>query len=252
MIIGVISAKGGVGKTTLVSNVGAALVKEFKKSVLLIDGNVTIPTLGIHFGILPQEKTLDDILNGDSTFDQTIYIHPSGVDMVLGSLDLKTEYPDPTALKEKLSQIKDQYDIILIDGAAGIGREVISTIQASDHVLIVTNPDMTSVAAALKAIKISNFLNVPVLGIALNKVTKEKYELNVPDTEEICETKVISTIPFDKKIAESIKNMTPIVLSDEKTTSSIAFKTLAAHLIGEEYYRETFWDKLKRIFKLKS
>ncbi|MEM5829362.1 MAG: cell division ATPase MinD [Candidatus Aenigmatarchaeota archaeon] len=250
MIIGVISAKGGVGKTTVVSNLGAVLVKEFGKKVLVVDGNITTPTLGIHLGMLSQEKTIDDVLDGNLIFNQAIYIHPCGLHIAPASLSLRTRYPDVEKLKEILRGVKESYDVIFIDGAAGIGREVLSTIQASDGVLVVTNPEMTSIVAAIKAIKISNTLNIPVLGIVINKVTKGKHELKISDVEELCEVKVISTIPYDKKIPESIKKMTPVVLLYPNSPSSLAFKSLAAYIIGEAYPKETFWDKLRKILRL--
>lgn len=246
MIIGVISAKGGVGKTTVVSNLGATLVKNFGKRVLVVDGNITTPTLGVHLGMLSQEKTLDDVLEGNLSFHQSIYIHPCGLHIVPASLSPKTAYPDPEGLKEKLVEIKDQYDFIFIDGAAGIGREVIATIHASDNILVVTNPEMTSILSAIKAIKISRSLNVPVVGISINKVTKGKYELKTPDIEELCETKVISVIPFDKKIIESIRKMIPIVLYDKNSDATKAFNSLAAYIAGEDTPKEKFWDRLKR------
>ena len=250
MIIGVISAKGGVGKTTVVSNVGAALVKNFGKKVLVIDGNITTPTLGIHLGMLSQDKTLHDVLNGSINFTQAIYIHPCGLHIVPASLSPTSEYPDPQILKEKLEEIKGAYDIIFIDGAAGIGREVISAIRASDSVLIVTNPEMTSVLSAIKAIKISRSLEVPILGVVLNRATREKHELKASDVEELCEAKVISTIPYDKKIPESVRRMTPVVLYDKNAKSVPAFNSLAAKIIGEELREEGFLQKLKRFLRL--
>ena len=250
MIISVVSAKGGVGKTTVVSNVGTALVKNFGKKVLVVDGNITTPTLGIHLGMLSQEKTLHDVLSGSVNLTQAIYIHPCGLHIIPASLSPTSEYPDPQTLKEKLEEIKNSYDVIFIDGAAGIGREVISAIKASDNVLIVTNPEMTSVLSAIKAIKISRSLGVPILGIVLNRATREKHELKVSDVEELCEAKVIATIPYDKKIPESIRRMTPVVLYDKNAKSVPAFNSLAAQIIGEELRKEGFLDKLKRFLRL--
>jgi septum site-determining protein MinD len=250
MIISVVSAKGGVGKTTVVSNVGTALVKNFGKRVLVVDGNITTPTLGVHLGMLSQEKTLHDVLAGNMNLTQAIYIHPCGLHIIPASLSPTSEYPDPQTLKEKLEEIKNSYDVIFIDGAAGIGREVISAIRASDNVLIVTNPEMTSVLSAIKAIKISRSLGIPILGVVLNRATREKHELRVSDVEELCEAKVIATIPYDKKIPESIRRMTPVVLYDKNAKSVPAFNSLAAQIIGEELRKEGFFDKLKRLLRL--
>jgi cell division ATPase MinD len=250
MIISVVSAKGGVGKTTVVSNVGAALVKNFGRRVLVVDGNITTPTLGIHLGMLSQDKTLQDVLAGNINLTQAIYIHPCGLHIIPASLSPEKEYPDPLILKEKLEEIRNAYDVIFIDGAAGIGREVISAIRASDCVLIVTNPEMTSILSAIKAIKISKSLEVPILGIVLNRATREKHELKVSDVEELCESRVIGIIPYDKKIPESIRRMTPVVLYDKKAKSVPAFNSLAAKIIGEEFRKEGFFDKLKRFLRL--
>ncbi|MEM5855558.1 MAG: cell division ATPase MinD [Candidatus Aenigmatarchaeota archaeon] len=249
MIISVVSAKGGVGKTTVVSNLSVALVKNFGKKVLAIDGNITTPTLGIHLGMLSQEKTLHDVLNGSLNLNQAVYIHPSGLHVIPSSLSPSSEYPDPEILKEKLEIVKGVYDFVFIDGAAGIGREVIAAIKASDYVLIITNPEMTSVLSAIKAIKISKFLGVPILGIVINKATKGKHELKTQDVEELCEAKVLATIPYDKKIPESIRKMMPVVLYDKKAASSRAFNSLAAQIAGEEKVEESFLEKLKKIFK---
>jgi septum site-determining protein MinD len=247
MIIGIISAKGGVGKTTVTSNLGAVLVKEFNKRVLVIDGNITTPSLGVHLNTLSQEKTLDDVLNGTVNFIDTIYAHPSGLHVVPSSLSPDPDLPDTEKLKEKLEGMKDKYDIILIDAAAGIGREVLSVINASDNVLVVTNPEMTSILGAVKAIKISKALNIPSLGIVLNKTEKGNHKLKTSDVEELCESNVISEIMYDKDIYTSIKNMNPLVLEKSNSPTTKSFRELAAKLLGENItVKKSFWNRIFR------
>ena len=245
-VIGIISAKGGVGKTTIATNLGIALVREFGERVLVIDGNITTPTLGLQLGILSQERNVDDVLEGKESFYQATYIHPSGLQVVPASLSLKHPYPDPENLREKLTEIRDKYDFILIDGAAGIGREVIAVIQASDSVLVVSNPEVTSVVAAIKAIKISKLYNIPVIGMALNKATKKSYELKTNEIKELSEMDIISIIPYDKKILESIKKMKPVFLY-HKSKSKKPFKDLAAYIAGEAP-KKGFREKLRKWF----
>lgn len=60
-VIGIVSGKGGVGKTTLVANLGLSLVK-FGKSVTAVDCNVTTSHLGFNFGLHYYPKTLNNIL----------------------------------------------------------------------------------------------------------------------------------------------------------------------------------------------
>ncbi|MCC5994421.1 MAG: cell division ATPase MinD [Candidatus Aenigmarchaeota archaeon] len=251
VVIGIISAKGGVGKTTVTSNLASALVKFFGKRVLAVDGNITTPNLGIHFGMLSQENTLTEVLEDKIDITQAIYIHPSGVHIIPASLSAMVEHPDTSKLKEKIDKVKDNYDFVLIDGAAGIGREVISTIKASDQILLVSNPDMAAIISGLKAKKIVHALNVPLRGLVLNKVEGKEHEMKLEQIEELTEARIIGQIPFDKKVIESISKMTPVVLLDGRTRASRSFKKLAAE-ITEEFYVEkgSIWDKIKKLFRL--
>lgn len=244
MTIAVISAKGGVGKTTVTANVAASMVKDFGKKVLVIDGNITTPTLGIHLGILSQERTLDDVLHGKLKMQQAVYIHPCGLHIVPASLSPTTDYPDPEILKDRIREVKESYDVVMVDGAAGIGREVISAIRASDDILVVTNPDMASIVSAIKAIKIARSMNASIIGLVVNRMTKGRHEPRIQDIEELCETRVIATIPFDQSVLESVKTMTPVVLNKKPSRSSEALKSLAGYLVGEEYKPMSFTQRL--------
>jgi MinD-like ATPase involved in chromosome partitioning or flagellar assembly len=64
--IGVISIKGGVGKTTVSSAIASGLVNHYGKKVLLVDANYSAPNLGLHMDIVEPVKTIHDVLAGKS------------------------------------------------------------------------------------------------------------------------------------------------------------------------------------------
>lgn len=243
-IISIISAKGGVGKTTLTANLGVIFAEEFGKRVLLVDGNITTPTLGLQLGILSQQNTLTEVLNDNLSIYQAIYMHPCGLHLIPASLAIDQKYENIEFLKDKLLGVKDSYDIILIDGAAGIGKEVISALKSSDSAIIVSNPEIASITAAIKAVKIARALNVQVLGLILNRVERKSYELKIGEIEDLTETKVMGIVPYDRRIQESARHMTPIALYKRRSISRAAFKILAGR-IANEPVKETVLSRVK-------
>jgi septum site-determining protein MinD len=250
MIIGIVSGKGGTGKTTITANLATVLAREGKR-VLAVDGNITTPNLAIHFGYtLPPKNTLIEVLNSSIQVREAIYNLPSGVHLLPSSLSMYISYPDPEVLTEKISEIKDEYDYILIDGAAGIGREVISAINASDKVLLVSNPSMTSIIAGIKVAKVVKACDKPLIGIVLNKVRNRKYELRSERVEELCENEVIASIPFDEHMEESVANGNPLVSYYERSSVCRIFEKLASRLTGMEIKeKETFWGRVINALK---
>lgn len=248
-VIGLVSAKGGVGKTTVTSNLGVVLANQ-GENVLLVDGNITTPTLGMHFGVAPKGNTLKEVLENKIPLRNAVKVHSSGVKLLPSSLAPEKNYPDPEGLKEKIGAIRNMYDYILIDGAAGIGREVIASMEASDVLLVVTNTEITSAVSACKIIKLAEMMSIPVMGIVVNKSFNTRHQMTTSEMEELCERKVIGTIPFDSRIPESLHRQAPV--SSEKRSSKAvhSFRKLAAVVSGKEADEESFADKIKKALSL--
>ena len=84
-VIGILSGKGGVGKTTLTGNLAVELAK-LGKEVYAIDCNISTSHLGMYFGFYDYDITLNDVLRGSHEIEDSIYEHKSGVKIVPGSL----------------------------------------------------------------------------------------------------------------------------------------------------------------------
>lgn len=250
-IIGIVSGKGGVGKTTLTANIGLALVKEFRKKVLVVDGNVTSANLGLHLGFLYPPTTLHDVLDDRVAPAQSVYIQESGLHVIPSSLSIKRKaYYEK--LRDKLYHLVDNYDVILVDGAAGVGAEVKAAMHACDELLIVTTPEVPSIAGAIKVIETAKELQIPIKGIVVNEYKRQKFETSVNEIETTCGVPVLAVIPDEVGIPASIAHRVPIVQYLPKSESSQVFFKLAAQLVNEKYKeRTTFFTRVMRRIGLK-
>jgi len=246
-IIGIISLKGGVGKTSSVANLGAVLASEFGKKTLVIDANFSSPNLGLHLGLVEHGATIHDILLNRANVNEAIYEHESGFHFIPGAYISRKV--SPFKLKEKISYLKDHYDMILIDSSPNLNEEVLATMIASDELLVVTSPDYPTLSTTLRAVRLAKQRKTPITGLILNRVRNKKFELSIKDIEEAAQVPVLSVLPEDISVLEALAETKPVALHKPKSNTAIEYKKLAACLIGEKYEDPRLWPKIKSIFK---
>jgi septum site-determining protein MinD len=232
------SGKGGVGKTTLASNLAAALTY-FGENVIVVDANLTTPNLGLHLGMHLTPNTLHDVLKGECRLKDVIYPHPYGFKVIPASLGLNDlKRVDVGRLPEISLNLIGKADYVIMDCAAGLGREAISALSASDEAIIVTNPDLPSVTDALKVKKIAKETNVKIIGAVINRVRGSVFELTKEEIEELLDVPIIAEVPEDPNIALSIALKKPLVEFSPDSPAAVEIKKLAALLTGRKYERE--------------
>ncbi len=250
-VIGIVSIKGGVGKTTVVSNLGAALARQFNRKVLLIDGNMSAPNLGLHLGMLNSKYSLHDVLYHQVPIWNAVRKSEFGFDVITSSLMPKAEHRarlNPYKLHNRISQIKKEYDFILIDSSPNLNDEMIATMIASDELLAVTSPDFPTLSCTMHAVKVAKERKTPIMGLILNKVRGKKFELSAQEIENSTGVPVLSIIDDDIKVLESLSKTAPALVTAPKSDSSVAYNSLAAKLCGEEYTDKRFFSQVKSIF----
>ncbi len=236
MTIGVLSLKGGVGKTSVVSSLGDAL-SGFGRKVLLIDGNVSAPNLGLHLNVIDPEVTIHHVLMRKANANKAIY-KVDNLDVIPASL---TENPtNLLKLRNRIRSLKKNYDVILIDSPPALNEEAMGVILASDKLLLVTTPDYPAVKTSIQTIKLAKQQGLPIIGMVLNKVHNKEFEINIGDIEEMAQIPVMAMIPHDVNILKALSNFMPSTKYKPNSNASKEYRKLAATLIGEKYSGRRF------------
>ncbi len=238
-IIAIVSGKGGVGKTFTTVNLGLAL-QDFGEYVIVVDTDVTVSNLGLHLGSYSFPVTIQDVLSGEENIYKSIYTHKSGLMIIPSSLSMKTVggiSKNSKKLKNVLNKLTGN---IILDCPPGLSEEALSLIDVADDVIIVTNPDLSSITDAVKVIKIVRSKGKNLIGIVVNRIHGDKYELKPAEIEIMCEAPIIGKIPESDLVRKSIFEETPIMRYAPYSDVSIAFKKAAANIIGVEYHSPKF------------
>ena len=210
-IIVITSGKGGVGKTTTAINLGASLNK-LNKQTVIVDANLNTPNIGIHLGAPIVPITLNHVLKGKAQIEDAIYEHYSGTKIIPSSLSVKELTKFNTKKIPEIAQIlKEKYDFVIFDSAAGFGEEVMAVIEASEEIIIVTNPEMPAVTDALKAVKVAREKNKNVTGVIITRHKNARYEMPLSSIKSMLETPIIGVIPEDKSVKEALTKRDAVI-----------------------------------------
>ena len=234
-IIVISSGKGGVGKTTTAINLGAA-INYFGEDVLIIDGNLSTPNVGIHLNSPEVPVNLNHVLLKKSSIFEAVYEHDSGIKIIPASLSIK----ELKKIKpERIVDFKDEFKkiskYIIVDSAAGLGQEARSAMSLADEIIIITNPEMPAITDALKTIKVAGEMKKTVIGVIMTRVRKNKIEMQPDVVREMLEIPILGMVPEDDNVQRALNMKDAIVNVIPKSKASRAYKEIAAKLIGADY-----------------
>ncbi len=198
-IIGVFSAKGGVGKTTTTIILGKVL-QEMGKDVLIVDGNLSAPDLSNWLKINP-EKHLHGALRNEYPIFEAVFVHESGLMFIPGSRDIDYLVDlNLFSIEPLIKKLKDYSEIILVDTPPGRNEEVIATLRAIDEAIIIVNPEWNSVENAIIMKELIERMNKDLLGMIIVENKKYKKKLKKEEIINRVKTRLIGYIPFHKDI----------------------------------------------------
>lgn len=253
-IISFVNQKGGTGKTTAAVSIGAGLLKEGYKT-LLVDldpqANTTI-SLGIDptkvdssmYEVLLQEVPLGEILMTSSSTG--VELAPARKELSNTDLNLATEKNNQLRLKEALKDLKDKYDFILIDCPPSLSLLSVNALAASNGVLIPILCDYLSLEGlkqlmdSISLIKKRINQELKIVGILPNmvdfrlKLTHESLDLVRNHFKELI---------FDNIVRTCVR------LKEAPSFGKSIF-TYAPHSIGVENYHAVVKEMLERVRRI--
>lgn len=165
-IVSFFSPKGGSGKTTLAVSVAAGIAKYLKKKVLLIDLDLQFG--GIDFMLkLKAKNTIADLTDSASykSYDDikhAIISHDSGISLLPSPLKTEqSENVDSGHLRKIISLCRNQYDYIIIDTHSLLHDMTINTLDLSDFIMLIMNPDVINSVAIHDCLNVMDGLKYP-------------------------------------------------------------------------------------------
>jgi pilus assembly protein CpaE len=238
-VITVASPKGGVGKTTITTNLAVGLAAVAPDSVVLVD-------LDIHFGDvatalnLMAEYSLPDAVRAGMGGDPLAvkpYLtrHETGLWVVAGS-DSPADAESITAegVASLIRALASSFAFVLIDTAPGLDEETLAALDATDVLILVAGLDVPGVRGLRKEIDTLARLQLPLESryVVLNFADSSR-GLTVADVEASVQAKVDHVLPSSKMVPISVNQGIPLLQSQVKDPVAREIGALVARITGQ-------------------
>lgn len=234
-VITVFSPKGGVGRTTLATNLAIVTKLASEKRVLLIDGNPSFGDVGVSLN-LSSAKTIADLAANSGQLDadfieEVLSDHSSGLRVLLAAPSPQdAEGISGEQVRAIIGQVLMSFDYIFIDARPSFDEVQLAFLDLSDTVLLTLTMEMTAIKAAKQYLEVSELLGYPAEKntLVLNRFGTIS-QITVEDIETHLKGEVKSRIPDEPALVlRSINEGVPLVFSDPESRFGRAIHALAS------------------------
>jgi flagellar biosynthesis protein FlhG len=258
--ISITSGKGGVGKSTMVANLAAALSRSGRR-VLMLDGDLGMANLDIMFGRRAQQTIHHVLFDGARIEDVIMNVAPN-LDLIPGGSGIYELQRLPPALRQgildQVSELPNNYDYLLIDTAPGIDDNVLYLNAAANEIMVVVTPDPSSLTDAYSLIKVLNQRHREnKFSILCNMVRDDREAMAVfQRLSEVADRFLCVSltyrgfVPMDSGLQKATKLQQLALDFNPRLPASLSIQQIAKKLNGFENVQEVkggiqfFWQQL--------
>lgn len=262
-VIVITSGKGGVGKTTTTANIGTGLALQNKK-VVLIDTDIGLRNLDVVMGLENRiVYDLVDVVEGSCRIKQALIKDKrfDGLYLLPAAQTKDKTAVNPEQMIKLCSELKEEYDYILIDCPAGIEQGFKNAIAGANRAIVVTTPEVSAVRDADRIVGLleANELRNPHLIVNRVRIdmVKRGDMMTIDDIIDILAIDLIGVIPDDEKIVVSTNRGEPAV-TDNKSLAGQAYRNVTRRILGDNVpimdleTDDGLIFKIKKLFGLKT
>lgn len=218
-VIAVASPKGGVGKTTIATNVAAALAQQSPTGTVLVDLDVQFGDVAAALDLEPR-YTLADLVSGPVTGDaialkSLLTRHESGLHVVPGVRSpVEADQVGTDHIARLLKTLKREFRYVILDTAPGLSEQTLVALDYATDVVLVCGLDVPSVRGMRKELEVLHELDLESLNIHIVvNMADRAGGLSVADVTATLGRKVDVAIPRSPKMLRATNAGEPLVLS---------------------------------------
>ena len=243
--ISVGSGKGGVGKTVVSIGLSLSLARSGYR-VLILDADLGLANVDLQLGLDPK-YTLQDVVFGQCSLSDAVMSVEDNLDMLPSSTGAPEMVEMGNArrqlLVDDLISFASEYDYLVIDVAAGIGRSITEFLSASPEVIVVVANEPTSVMDAYSLVKILlKQEEPPSIMMVVNMVrsldegeTLVKRLNSVTDNFLGVQLPLAGTVLFDENVRNAVRSRESVLSYAPESSSSQCIKELARYIVSGQH-----------------